>query len=78
MVLYVTHDIDEAMLLADRVLVMSGKPGSIREEILPPFGRPRDLSGRNHPELEELQWHIWNLLESEVRQHVKAPTARQN
>ena len=72
MVLYVTHDIEEALLLADRVLVMSGQPGRIREEIRPLFGRPRDLTGRNHPELEELKWHIWNLLEREVRQQLQS------
>jgi NitT/TauT family transport system ATP-binding protein len=75
MVLYVTHDIEEALLLADRVLVMSGQPGRIREEIRPPFGRPRDLTGRDHPELEELKWHIWNLLEREVRQQLR-PAAK--
>ena len=71
MVFYVTHDIEEALLLADRVLVMSGQPGRIREEIRPPFGRPRDLTGRAHPELEDLKWHIWKLLEQEVRQKLQ-------
>jgi NitT/TauT family transport system ATP-binding protein len=71
MVFYVTHDIEEALLLADRVLVMSGQPGRIREEIRPPFGRPRDLTGRAHPEVEELKWHIWELLEREVRQSLQ-------
>jgi NitT/TauT family transport system ATP-binding protein len=71
MVLYVTHDIEEALLLADRVLVMSGQPGRIREEIVPPFGRPRDLTGRNHPEVEELKWHIWSMLEQEVKQQLQ-------
>ncbi len=71
MVVYVTHDIEEALLLADRVLVMSGQPGHVREEIRPPFGRPRDLTGRNHPELEELKSQIWRLLEQEVRQRLR-------
>jgi NitT/TauT family transport system ATP-binding protein len=72
LVLYVTHDIEEALLLADQVLVMSGQPGRIREEVKSPFGRPRDLTGRDHGELEELKWHIWSLLESEVRRHLHA------
>jgi NitT/TauT family transport system ATP-binding protein len=72
MVIYVTHDIEEALLLADRVLVMSGQPGHIREAVVPPFERPRDLTGRGHPELEELKWHIWNMLEREVRQKLRS------
>lgn len=71
MVLYVTHDIEEALLLADRVLVMSGRPGHIREEINVLFGRPRDLTGRSHPKIEELKWHIWNMLEQEVKQQLQ-------
>ena len=74
LVLYVTHDIEEALLLADRVLVLSGQPGCIREEIRSPFGRPRDLTGRTHDALEELKWHIWSLLEGEVRQRLHAAT----
>jgi NitT/TauT family transport system ATP-binding protein len=75
MVIYVTHDIEEALLLADRVLVMSGQPGRICKEIIPPFKRPRDLTGRNHPELEELKWHIWSMLEQEVRQTLQPMTS---
>lgn len=67
LVLYVTHDIEEALLLADRVLVMSGSPGQIRAEIPVSLPRPRDLTGRTHPELEEMKWHIWSMLEQEVR-----------
>jgi NitT/TauT family transport system ATP-binding protein len=75
MVLYVTHDIEEALLLADRVLVLSGQPGRIREAIPSPCARPRDLTGRAHPELEELKWRIWNMLEQEVRQKLQMGAA---
>lgn len=70
MVIYVTHDIEEALMLADRVLVMSGRPGQIREEIRPQLGRPRSLTARTHGEIEEMKWHIWKLLEKEVRQEL--------
>ena len=41
--LFVTHDVDEALFLADRVLIMSSQPGRIREELQVPFERPRSL-----------------------------------
>ncbi len=67
LVVYVTHDIEEAVLLGDRVLVMTGRPGRIREEILIPLPRPRDLSAREQPEVMEIKWHIWEMLEEGVR-----------
>jgi len=70
LVLYVTHDIDEAILLSDRVLVMSGSPGQIREEISINLPRPRDLTGRAHPEIDEVKWRIWRMLEQEVRERL--------
>lgn len=67
LVVYVTHDIREAVLLSDRVLVMSGHPGTIREEIPVPLGRPRDLSGLDRPEAARAMQRIWEILEDEVR-----------
>ena len=66
LVLYVTHDIEEAVRMSDRVLVMSGRPGRIREEIAVPFGRPRVLE-RGDAEVARLVWHIWDLLRDDVR-----------
>jgi len=66
LVVYVTHDIEEAVLLGDRVLVMSGGPGRILQDIKVPLGRPRDLE-RGCPQVEEIRWHIWKMLKEEVR-----------
>jgi NitT/TauT family transport system ATP-binding protein len=66
-VIFVTHDIEEAILLGDRVLVMSERPGRIREEITIPFDRPRKVSYRERPEIMEIKWHIWHLLEDGAR-----------
>ena len=64
--LFITHDIEEAVRLGDRVLVMSGRPGTIREEIVVPHGRPRNLA-RRETGVAELADRIWTLLEEEVR-----------
>lgn len=69
-VVYVTHDIEEAILLGDRLLVMSGRPGRIQAEIAIPLGRPRTLTNRDDPSVMELKWHIWKMLESEVRKEL--------
>jgi NitT/TauT family transport system ATP-binding protein len=74
LVVYVTHDIEEAILLGDRVCVMSGRPGRIREEIPVPLGRPRDLSARDNPEVMSIKWHIWEMLEDEVRKSLWIPS----
>jgi NitT/TauT family transport system ATP-binding protein len=65
-VVFVTHDVDEAVRLSDRVLVMTGRPGRIREEIPIPLERPRDLVRREPEPVSEIKWHIWSLLESEA------------
>lgn len=65
LVLFVTHDIHEAVLLADRVVVMSGQPGRIREELPVTISRPRDP--RELPrEAHALIAHVWQLLGAEV------------
>jgi NitT/TauT family transport system ATP-binding protein len=49
------------------VLVMSGRPGRILETLAVPLPRPRDLRSLERPEIGELKWHVWRLLEREVR-----------
>ena len=67
LVIFVTHDIDEAVRLSDRVLVMTGRPGHVREEIPVPLERPRHPSKKASTAITEIKWHIWTLLEDEVR-----------
>ena len=54
-VFLVTHDIDEAIFMSDRILVLSSAPGTVVDEIVVPFGRPRDLEAvRQDPAYGEL------------------------
>ncbi len=62
-VLYVTHNIGEAIFLADRVLVLSARPGRLKADIPAPFARPRPLSIQHTPVFVALEAEIWSLLE---------------
>jgi len=60
---FITHSIDEAILLGDRIAVMTARPGRIKEMLDIPFGRPRDVeSVRADPRFAELRAHIWRQL----------------
>jgi NitT/TauT family transport system ATP-binding protein len=60
---FITHSIDEAILLGDRVAVMTARPGRLKEMIELPFGRPRDVEAvRADPRFAELRAHIWHQL----------------
>lgn len=67
-VVFVTHQIDEAVFLADRVVVMGAKPGRILKSIDIPFGRPRDFSIKRSKEFNEIAAEIWSLIEKEALQ----------
>src|SRR5256885_11774015 len=60
---FITHSIDEAILLGDRVVVMSARPGRIKEVLNMPFGWPRQADAvRSDPRFAELRLHIWRQL----------------
>ena len=67
-VVFVTHQIDEAVYLSDRVLVFTVRPGRIKEEVLIDLPRPRDLTIKRTPEFVRYADRIWRLIEEEVRE----------
>jgi NitT/TauT family transport system ATP-binding protein len=66
-IMFVTHDIDESIYLADRVVVMSANPGRVLEVLPIDLPRPRDFEARNSPAFVEYRRRIWDRLEQEVR-----------
>ena len=66
-VLFITHQINEAVYLADRVAVMSARPGRLKGIFKIPFGRPRTLSLKRDPQFLEIEDSIWQLIEEESR-----------
>jgi NitT/TauT family transport system ATP-binding protein len=66
-VIYITHSIDEALLLGDRTLVMTAQPGRIKQTIEVPFAHPRDpMALSTSAEFGKLKLDIWRVLEDEV------------
>src|ERR1700730_1885925 len=60
---FITHSIDEAILLGDRIAVMSARPGRLKEVLDVPFGWPRSADAvRSDPRFAELRLHIWHQL----------------
>ena len=71
--LLVTHDIDEALILADRVLVMSSKPGRIKATIDVPFGDDRSIDHLvGDPRYAQIRTQLHQLLRPEVDELVEA------
>jgi NitT/TauT family transport system ATP-binding protein len=63
-VLFVTHSIDEALLLGDRVVVMSPRPGKIEEVFTVPLPRPRSHATESDPEYIAIRGRLWDRLRS--------------
>ena len=69
-VLFVTHQIDEAVFLSDRVLVLARRPGRVQETIDVALPRPRALAIKRAPEFVAYVDRIWRLIEDDVRASV--------
>ena len=69
-VLFVTHQIDEAVFLSDRVLVFARRPGRLQESVEIKLPRPRALTIKRTPEFVGYVDHIWRLIEDDVRASV--------
>lgn len=63
-VLFVTHNIQEAVLLSDRILVMSGGPGRVVADLTVPIDRPRKPEDDMKEDFKQLAWEIRRLLHS--------------
>jgi NitT/TauT family transport system ATP-binding protein len=78
-VVFVTHDLDEAIALADRVCVLTQRPATIKSQYAIDLPRPRDNETRYSPRFIELSKTIWNDLRSEVQiSHQPEPAAARN
>ena len=69
-VLFVTHQIDEAVFLADQIFVFARRPGRVQERVPIALPRPRTLAMKRTPEFVALVDHIWKLIENDVRESV--------
>jgi NitT/TauT family transport system ATP-binding protein len=65
-VMFITHQINEAVYLADRVAVMSARPGRVKAIFDIPFRRPRALALKRDPRFVEIEDRIWHLIEEEA------------
>jgi NitT/TauT family transport system ATP-binding protein len=71
-VVYITHSIEEAVLLGDRVVLMTAHPGTKKAVFDVPLGRPRDLKATATAEFGRLSYAIWESLRDEVRAAMEA------
>jgi NitT/TauT family transport system ATP-binding protein len=73
-VIFVTHDIDEAILLGDRVLVMTSVPGRIKDIMVIGIDRPRDQQSKSSAAFIDMRLKIWNSIRSEVEKSMTEDT----
>jgi NitT/TauT family transport system ATP-binding protein len=71
--IFITHDIAEAVYLADRVIVFTARPGRVKLELKIELPRPRDLRLKREPRFVDLERTIWETIREEV---LRAEAAR--
>lgn len=70
-VIFITHQIDEALFLADRLMIMSARPGRVQEILPVDIERPRALEIKRDPRFTRLADHVWHGIERQVRASIK-------
>ena len=65
-VLFITHQIDEAIFLSDRVIVFSARPGRVKATLPVNIERPRKLGLKRDPRFHALEDEIWTLIHDEA------------
>jgi len=73
-IVFITHSIDEALILSSRLFVMSARPGRIKAVVANDLPTPRHMAVQVSPQYGELKSTVWNLIESEVRRHAVEAT----
>lgn len=66
-VLFITHSLEEALLLSDRLIVMSARPGRLIADRAVPFARPRSANIRESAEFQSMRLDLWESLRTEVQ-----------
>jgi NitT/TauT family transport system ATP-binding protein len=70
-VVFITHNIDEALTLADRIVVLSARPGRVKAIIENDLPRPRQVNIQLTPQYIALKAQVWRYVEEEVQKHVE-------
>ncbi len=70
-VVFITHQIDEAIFLADRLLILAARPGRVQEILDIDIPRPRSLDVKRTPEFGGLVDHVWRGIERQVRASIR-------
>jgi len=65
---FVTHSIEEAVLMGDRIIVLNGRPSSVHEIVEVDLPRPRSRETLTNPRFAELREYVWKTLVTEARQ----------
>ncbi len=77
-VLFITHQINEAIYLADRVIVFGARPGRVRDVLKIDIPRPRKLAVKRDKQFLEYEDYLWNQIEEEVRKTMAADQVVRN
>lgn len=72
---FITHNIDEALVLADRIVVMSARPGRVKAIVENTLPRPRHVKIQLSPDFAQLKGEIWGCVEEEILNQMSAPAA---